>query len=166
MRVLRGLVTVMVTLVIAAPAGTAHAESRSKGDPADDAPASIDLRRVAYGYTDGTVSVKARVPDLGKSGRADLSITRFMVFEAGYVLRIVKHRGSGPKVGLYYYDHFSLERRACTGLGGRWKKPVIALSVPTGCLRGHARRRIRVQLGAQRGSNIDRAPAIRHLERD
>lgn len=144
----------------------AQAAIEVKRDRADDAPARIDIHSVAYEYGSGRVKVTASAPDLGRAGRADLSITRFEIFEAGYVLRIAKRRGNAARVRLYYFDHFDLNRRGCGGTTGRWNDTSIRMTVPTACLTGHASRRIRVQFGTQHRRAIDRAPAVRRLVRD
>ena len=161
----RTLVTTVVALLVCST-GAAHAAVAIRDDATGDAPAAIDIKQAQYSYGDGRVRVVSAVPDLGRYGRAELAISRFEVFEAGYVVRIVKKVGEAPTVRLLYYDHFSLKRRACEGVGGRWRDRSIALRVPVSCLRDHATPRIFVQLSTQRGDRIDRAPAVKRLARD
>jgi hypothetical protein len=167
MRAVKTVSVAVTALLCLTLLGTpAQAATVVKEDRANDAPARIDIRRVTYAYGDGQVKVRARIPQLGRAGKADLSITKFEIFEAGYVLRIAKWRGERARVRLYYFDHFSLNRRRCDGIAGQWNDANIRMTVPTECLTGHARRRIRVQFGIQHRQDIDRAPAVRRLARD
>jgi hypothetical protein len=137
----------------------------TRRDRADDAVARIDIAGARYSYRPARISALARIPDLGRAGDASLSITRFEVFEAGYVLRITKRAGQRPRVRLFFFDHFSLNRRRCNGIRGGWRDRAIRLSVPTRCLRGHARPQVFAQFGISRGRHLDRAPAVRRLSR-
>lgn len=167
MRAVRTLTTLLVTIAglsLAAPL-TAHAETTVRQDRRDDAPARIDVARARYSYGPDRVTVLARIPNLGRRGDASFSFTRFEVFEAGYVVRIVKRAGQAPRVGVYYFDHFGLSRRPCARVSGRWAQDSIRLVAPTPCLQGHARERAFVQFGIRAGRSVDRAPAVRRLSR-
>lgn len=155
---------VVASLLAVTPAATAETEVRK--DRSGDAPAAIDIEEVDYVYGNGRVSVVASIPDLGRSGRADLTVTRFDTFEAGYVLRIVKRSGDPAKIRLYYFDHFDLDRRRCNDLGGKWRGGGLSIGVPVDCLSGHARRSIRTQVTSAKGREYDRAPAVARLARD
>lgn len=155
---------VVMSLLAVTPAATA--ETKVREDRSGDAPAAIDIDEVEYAYGHGRVSVVASIPDLGRSGQADLTVTRFDTFEAGYVLRIVKRSGDPAKVRLYYFDHFDLNRRRCEDLGGKWRAAGLSVSVPGDCLSGHARRSIRTQVTSVKGREYDRAPAVARLARD
>lgn len=161
-RVLVAAVTAMGLTLVGSPA---DAETKVRQDETGDAPAKIDVTRVRYSYGDDRVKAVARIPDLGRRGEAALSISRFEVFEAGYVVRIRKRLGKPARVSLLYFDHFDLHPRECDGLSGAWRDSSIRLSVATSCLRGHARPRIFTQFGIQRGDDVDRAPAVRRLAR-
>jgi hypothetical protein len=143
----------------------AQADTVRRQDATGDAPAVIDIRTADYTHSDRRVSVVAVIPDLGDRGRAALSITRFTIFEAGYVVRIKKRAGSPPRVRLLFFDHFGLEPRECAAVSGRWGEDRIRLSVARACLDGHARNRVFVQFGIVRGDDVDRARAVRRLER-
>ncbi|UMG91331.1 hypothetical protein [Nocardioides sp. TF02-7] len=111
------------------------------------------------------VRVLADVPDLGRRGSAALSISRFSIFEAGHVLRIMKRPGQSPRVRLFYFNHFDLEPRRCRAVSGAWDEDQVRLRVARRCLGDDARERVFVQFGIQRGQSVDRAPAVRRLPR-
>ena len=144
----------------------AYAETKVKPDPSDDAPSGIDITRARYTHGDGRVKVFARVPALRDSGEASLSISRFEIFEAGYVVLIKKRLGEPARVRLYFFNHFDLEKRDCDGVSGRWGETSIRLSVPRSCLEGHATHRVFAQVGVSLGEQVDLAPAARRLARD
>jgi len=156
-------VTALALTLTATPAG---ADTRTRQDPTGDAPAGIDVTRARYTYADGHVRVRATVPELGRRGRAELSISRFEIFEAGYVVRLVKRAGQPPRTRLFFFDHFDLTRRPCDDVTGTWRQGTVRLSVATSCLQGHARRRAFTQVGLVRGGDVDLAPAVRRLARD
>ena len=153
---------VLLVLLVAPPA---RAETVHHRDARGDAPSAIDIRSVDYSHGLQRVRVKADIPDLGSSGSAALSISRFTVFEAGYVIQIKKRAGTSAKARLYYFDHFDLEPRRCSSVSGRWGARQIKLAVARRCLDSHARNRVFVQFGIQRGRTVDRAPAVRRLAR-
>lgn len=161
----RLLIILGVTAALVITALPAHAETVTRRDRANDAAARVDITRARYTYRPARISVLARIPHLGRAGDASLSITRFDVFEAGYVLRITKRVGQPPRVRLFFFDHFSLNRRRCQGSSGAWGSRSIRLSVPTRCLHGHARPNVFAQFGISRGRQLDRAPAVRRLGR-
>lgn len=165
MRAARLAIVMAVVLIATLGASAAHAEPRVRSDRVADAPAAIDVTRVRYSHADHQVRVRARIPDLGAAGVATLAITRFEIFEAGYVVRMVKRLGKPARVRLLYFDHFDLSRRECDGVAGRWNDRSVRLAVPRSCLEGHAKRRVFVQFGIQRGRAVDRAPAVRRLPR-
>lgn len=146
-------------------AAPASAQTATREDPRGDAPRRIDITRVRYTHLSDRVRVAARIPDLGASGRAELLVSKFEVFEAGYVVRISKRSDRKPRVGLLHYDHFDLERRACKGLTGSWESDKIRLKVPRACLKGHAAARVFAQFAITSGESFDEAPAVRRLAR-
>ncbi len=156
----------LISLLLPLTGTPAHAATRVKQDRTGDAPARIDITRATYTYADGRVKVRARIPDLGRYGTAALSISRFEIFEAGYVVRIVKRVGQPARVALFYFDHFDLHRRDCDQVSGNWNDSSIRLAVSTSCLKRHARPRVFVQFGISRAGNSDFAPAVRSLPRD
>ena len=143
----------------------AHAEEVRRTDAHGDAPASIDITNARYTHGKTRVSVVATIPRLGRAGQASLSISRYSIFEAGYVVLVKKRAGEAPRVRLAYFNHFELEPRRCSSLSGKWSNGQIRLGVARSCLKGHIRERVFVQFGGQRGSNVDRAPAVRRLAR-
>lgn len=163
---LRRFVTVMVVAGACLAAPRAHAETKVKPDPSGDGPAAIDITRARYTHGDGRVKVFARVPALGRAGEATLSISRFEIFEAGYVVRLDKRPGEPAEVGLYYFNHFDLEKRDCDDVSGTWGETSIRLSVARSCLEGHAPRRVFAQVGIAKGEQVDFAPAATRLARD
>lgn len=142
----------------------AHAQEVRRNDAHGDAPARIDVWSAKYTHSEARVAVVAKIAALGQAGEASLSISRFTVFEAGYVVLIRKRVGHKPRVRLAYFNHFDLEPRSCSQVNGRWANGRIRLSVARACLRGHAKRKVFVQFGIQRRSKIDRAPAVKRLE--
>lgn len=144
---------------------TANADTDRRQDARGDAPAAIDISIVDYSHGQKRVEVSATIPDLGRRGSASLSISRFNVFEAGYVLQIRKRPGSTPRTRLYYFDHFALKPRECDNVSGKWGTGMITLRVARNCLEGHATNRLFVQFGVQREGSVDRAPAVRRLAR-
>ena len=166
MHAVKSLAAVIAMLSLVLVGSPAVAETVVDKDSVDDAPAWIDITRARYTYNSDRAKVIARIPDLGRAGEAALSITRFEVFEAGYVVRIIKRRGERATVGLYFFDHFDLNKRKCDGVSGTWGDSYVRLSVPTDCLDGHAKRNVFAQFGIQRGQKVDRAPAVRRLARD
>lgn len=157
----------LVAGLVALSSQPASGATRITYDRVGDAPPRIDVVRARYSYGDGHVRVLARIPDLGRSGNAALSISRFDIFEAGYVVRVVKRLGQPPRIGLYYFNHFDLEPRRCPDVTGQWnRQQSIRLSVSTACLEGHARRNVFVQFGIAKRQHVDRAPALRNLARN
>ena len=159
------LVTVIAVLLgslIAPPAGAA---TERRQDARNDAPDAIDISEATYTHGLRQVRVVATIPDLGRRGSAALSISRFTIFEAGYVVEIKKRRGHPARTELYFFNHFDLEPRRCSDAAGRWGADEIRLRVPRRCLDGHRREQLFVQFGIQRGQSVDRAPAVRRLQR-
>ncbi|MGB0101049.1 MAG: hypothetical protein WBP61_12295 [Nocardioides sp.] len=155
---------VVVAMVLGVPA-VASAETVRRDDARGDAPARIDVSRATYTHSQDRVRVVARIPELGRAGKASLSISKFEVFEAGYVVQIKKRAGEPPRTKLLYFNHFDLERRRCADVSGTWKRHRVSLSVARTCLTGHQRRQVFAQFGIQRGSRVDRAPAVKRLDR-
>jgi hypothetical protein len=142
----------------------ASADTATKKDARRDAPAQIDVAKATYTYDTETVSVEARIPGLGRSGDASLSISQFEIFEAGYVGRIQRAPGKAPKVGLFYFDHFNLKKRKCGGVEGTWKAGRIRIAVPVTCLMdGFPADQVFAQFAIAAGKSVDRAPAVKRL---
>ena len=82
-------------LLIVGYAGSvpAHAETRVKSDRLADVPDVIDISGVRYTHGNERIRVTAQIPHLGSAGEAALSISKFEIFEAGYVVSIVKQHG-------------------------------------------------------------------------
>jgi hypothetical protein len=152
------------TLVIAV-AAPAAGETVERDDRQGDAPASIDVVHATYSHTHSRVRVVARLPHLGRGGAADLSISRFEVFELGYVLRITNRPGKPPRTQLLFYNHFDLVPRGCAAIAGTWTRGVIRMSVARTCLAGHAAEDVFAQFAIRHGRNTDRVPAVRRLHR-
>lgn len=156
---------VAVLLAVTAPS-PAHAATVVRDDRSGDAPARIDITAARYSHGDGVVKVLARIPNLGRAGDASLSVSSFDIFEAGYVVRILKRAESRPRVSLLYFDHFDTHRRKCDRVRGRWLDTAIRLSVPVTCLKEHGTRRVFVQFGIVHRGDLDRARPVRNLPRD
>ena len=92
----------------------AHAEDVRRADAHGDAPTSIDITSVRYTHSKTRVSVVGTIPQLGQAGEASPSISRFSIFEAGYVVLVKKRPGEAPRVRLAYFNHFDLEPRRCS----------------------------------------------------
>lgn len=165
----------MIPAVIAAVAlvgglsAPAVADTAVRKDPAGDAPARIDVTKVRYSHLSDRVRVSAKIPKLGKSGTADFLVSKFEIFEAGYVVRIRQPKGKRAQVSLLYFDHFSLKKQKCKGVSGSWGKNVVRLKVPRSCLkkRGHATKELTTQFFISFGSGeqFDEAPAVLSLRR-
>lgn len=154
----------LITALVLAGSGVALADTAIKKDPRGDAPAKIDVTKATYTYDSQTVSVDARIPALGNRGDAALSISQFAIFEAGYIGRIQREPGSAPKVGLFYFDHFTTKKQKCDGITATWRKGHITIDVPVTCLvNGFPSAQVFVQFGIVSGNGLDRAPAIRRL---
>ena len=83
-------------------------------------------------------------------------------------MRIRQHRNKPAQVSLLYFDHFSLKKRACTGISGSWGPEVVRLKVPRSCLKGHAAKRVFAQFVISfgvGGEQFDEAPAVKRLRR-
>lgn len=158
-----GLLSVLLGTLLPAP--SAHADSERRRDARNDAPDVIDIWSATYTHSERRVSVEAVIPELGREGSASLSVTQYTTFEAGYVVQISKRADQRARVGLYYFNHFDLEPRRCSEVSGTWGKGRIRLAVPLRCLRDDAGQHVFVQFGIQRGESIDRAAAVRQLER-
>ena len=102
-------------LLVGGVAAPASAQTVDRNDPAGDAPARIDITKVRYTHESDRVRVSAKIPDLGKSGTADFLVSRYEIFEAGYVVRIRQHRDQPAKVSLLYFDHFRPEEAHLQG---------------------------------------------------
>lgn len=154
----------LLTGGLAVPAG---AQTVVRPDPRGDAPDRIDVTRAAYAHGEHRVRVIARTPELGKAGTADLLISRFEIFEAGYVVRIRQRRDRPARLSLLHFDHFDLLPVACEGLSGAWGPRRIRLSVPRSCLTGHATNRVFAQLFVAFGSGeqFDEVRAVKRLRR-
>jgi hypothetical protein len=156
------LVAAAALVLTAAPA---HAQTVERTDRRGDAPASIDVARATYTHGAETISVVARVPRLGDRGTAALSLSKFEIFEAGYVVRIRKRPGREPRVRLFFFNHFDLEPRTCSAVSGSWGPRRVTLSVARSCLVDHAQDTMFAQLGLRRGADVDFAPAVKRLRR-
>lgn len=166
MRTMKSALVVILGVLLAATLVTpARADTVHRTDAKDDARPVIDIHGVDYSHDRRRVRAIADIPDLGRSGSASLSITRFTIFEAGYVIQIRKRSGLAARVRLYYFNHFDLEPRRCAAVSGRWGQDQIKLGVARRCLDGHIRNRLFVQFGIKRGESVDRAPAVRRIER-
>ncbi|WP_243056262.1 hypothetical protein [Nocardioides sp. SR21] len=143
----------------------ASAETVRRDDSRNDAPARIDVSRATYTHAQEQVRVVARIPNLGRGGTAALSISRFEIFEAGFVVEIKKRAGKPPRTRLFFFNHFDLEPRRCDAVTGTWGRRRVSLSVDRACLDGHARERVFTQFGIQSGAHVDRAPAVKRLRR-
>ncbi|GAA3530035.1 hypothetical protein AFL01nite_00400 [Aeromicrobium flavum] len=152
---------------LAAPAA---ADSATRRDPSGDAPARIDITKVRYSHLSDRVRVSAKIPELGRSGTAELTVSQYEIFEAGYIVRIRKHRGEKARVALLYFDHFDVKKQKCRGVSGTWGEQVIRLKVPRSCLkkRGHATEELTLQLFTSfgtTGEQVDEAPQATSLPR-
>ncbi|MBA2952774.1 hypothetical protein GON03_22375 [Nocardioides sp. MAH-18] len=154
-----------VAAALVATAAPSSADTVRRKDPLGDAPASIDIASATYTHADQHLRVVARIPDLGSRGTAALSLSKFGIFEAGYVVQIRKRPGQPPRTRLLFFDHFDLRPRACDDLTGTWRRQTVTLAVARSCLTGHAQRRMFAQFGIQRGVEVDRAPAVTRLRR-
>ncbi|WP_370614319.1 hypothetical protein [Mumia sp. Pv 4-285] len=161
------VVTVSCAAALALSSAPASAEERSRTDRAGDAPARIDLTHVSYRHTEARVSARIRVPDLGRRGRASLAVSRFGIFEAGYVAVVRKKPGRPATTRLLFFDHFDTTPRQCDGLRGSWKRATgtVSISVPRACLDGHRTRKVYVAARTMRGSSFDDARPVRRLAR-
>ena len=155
----------LATLGLVASGTTASAETVRRTDPRGDAPAGIDLTRVSYTHETQRLKVVAVLPRLGDAGVATLSLSRFEVFEAGYVVEIRKRAGHEPRTRLLFFDHFDTEPRACDDVAGTWGDRRVTLSVARSCLTGQARPRMLAEFTIQRGAEADHAPAVTRLRR-
>ena len=162
----RRMATTALVLGLCLSSGVAAAETVVRVDKTGDAPRGIDIDSARYSYAGGEVAVTARVQDLQRMGSASLSITRFEVFEAGYIVRIVKKRGRPAQTALLYFDHFDATERTCDGVRGRWGRSRIRLVVPTECLRDHRTSSLFVQFGISDAGRVDHAPAVVRLQSD
>jgi len=151
--------------MLAAGTTAAAAETVGRDDRRHDAPARIDVTHATYTHSQNRVRVVARVPRLGRTGTAALSISRFEIFEAGYVVQIKKRAGEPPRARLFFFNHFDLEPRRCANVSGTWGDHKVTLSVARSCLTDHAGERVFAQFGIQDGDQVDRAPAVRRLDR-
>jgi len=165
MRVRELIGIVATTALVVAVAAPARGETVERDDRRGDAPASIDVVHATYSHTHSRVRVVARLPHLGRGGVADLSISRFEVFELGYVLRITNRPGEPPRTQLLFFNHFDLAPRRCTAIAGSWTRGVIRMSVARTCLVGHAEQDVFAQFGIRHGRNLDRVSAVRRLHR-
>lgn len=158
------LAPAVALLLTAGTLSPAAAEVVRRTDAAGDAPAAIDVTRARYAH-DSHVRVKVAVPDLGRRGAASLAVSRFTVFEAGYVATISKPRGRPARLRLEFFDHFDLEPRSCPGLAGRWGRTRVTLAVPRSCLEGHRTPHVFAQVSLTRDDALDRVPPVRRLRR-
>lgn len=158
--------TVLAAVVALFPS-SASAETAVKRDQRNDAPAGIDITRVAYAYSDQRVAATVRVPELGATGRMGLSISRFEVFEAGYIAVVRRTADGTVSARLLYFDHFDTTPRPCD-VDGTWSRAagVITVSVPVSCLRRHRTEQIYTSARTLRGERFDDAPAVPRLSRN
>ena len=160
-----GFATVLTAVLALLPA-SASAETVVRRDARNDAPAGIDITRVAYAYSARRVAATVRVPELARTGRMGLSISRFEVFEAGYIAVVRRTSDGTVSARLLYYDHFDTTPRPCD-VEGSWSRAAgaITVGVPVSCLRRHRTEQIYTSARTLRGERIDDAPAVRRLSR-
>lgn len=166
MKVRLAAVGSLLGLAVAGLPSTVNADSVGRVDARNDAPAGIDITRVEYRHHAHRVSARVRVPDLARTGRVSLAISKFDVFEAGYVA-VVRRRSDGTvSRRLTYFNHFDTTPRSCR-VRGTWDRSdgVVTVSVPRRCLDGHRRERIYTAARALRGGVFDDAPSVRRLQR-
>lgn len=158
----------VVALVAGGAAPSASGATARVRDAAGDAPASYDVRGVRYSHSAARVVGVARVPGLGDRGKAQLSVTDFTVFEAGYVGQVVQRPGAAPRVRLFYFDHVDLLPRACAGITGSWGEGRVSISIPKSCMEQGVEQadRVFVQVAVGRGGDFDLAPAVRRIRQD
>lgn len=159
------LTAVLAAVLVLLPSN-AGAATATRSDSRNDAPARIDIARVQYRHGVHRVSTKVRIPELGRTGRVSLAISRFEIFEAGYVA-IVRRRGDGSlSRRLMYFDHFDTTPRRCD-VSGSWSLALglVTVSLPRNCLEGHRTNRLYVAARSIRGERFDDAPAVRRLRR-
>ena len=156
---------VLAAVLVLLPA-TAVADSAARRDSRNDAPARIDVTRVLYQHRVHRVSTRVRIPELGRTGRVALAISRFDIFEAGYVASVRRRSDGSVSRRLGYFDHFETTPRRCD-VGGSWNRArgVVTVTVPRDCLKGHRTPRLYVAARSLHGNSFDDAPAVRRLGR-
>ncbi|QCW52118.1 hypothetical protein FE634_19920 [Nocardioides dongxiaopingii] len=157
--------SIALVLLTATVVPTASGATARLKDDQGDAPAAYDVTAVRYVHSASRVVAVARVPGLGDRGRAQLSVTHFTTFEAGWVGQISKRPGAAARVRLFFFDHVDLNPRPCSGLEGSWGEGRIRISIPKDCMEGDVQdaNRLFSQFAAGRGNDFDLAPAVRRL---
>ena len=155
-------------MTIGGPLPRADGAIARVADPLNDAPPQYDVTGVRYEHSSARVSAVARLPELGRRGKAQLAITHFTVFEAGYIGQLSKRPGAAPRVQLFYFDHFDSSPRKCPGIEGTWGEGRIQIFVPKACMGQEVQQaeRVFVQFTAGIGGEFDSAPAVRRLQED
>lgn len=106
------------------------------------------------------------MPHLDGPARASLAISKFTIFEAGYVAIVRKTASGEVSKRLFYFNHFELVPRKCK-VSGSWNERAssVRIAVPRKCLKHHKKNRLYVAARTIRGKKFDDAPAVRRLER-
>ena len=159
-------VCVAAACTLALVPGSASAATALRSDRRGDAPKSIDITRTTYRHAPARVSVKIRARALDGPGRAELAISKFTIFEAGYVARVKKKANGRVSKRLFYFNHFRLVPRSCK-VSGVWneRRSTVRISVPRRCLKHHRKNRLYVAAMTVHGKKFDKARAVRRLKR-
>lgn len=158
--------TLLITAILSVLPASAAADTATRRDPRGDAPAGIDIVRSHYRHAVRSVSARVYLPALSDTGSVSLAISRFDVFEAGYVA-VVRRRADGTvSRRLLYFDHFDYLPRRCD-VGGRWNRDtgVVTVKVPRRCLDDHRRPRLYLGARAYKRNRVDVAPPVLRLRR-
>lgn len=163
------LSTVAGALLVAGVAAPAHADLATKGDPRGDAPARLDIASVTYRNTTPEVSVRMRVPELTRAGRAEFYITTTGGTDVAYVALVSTHPNGAIRKRFVERGNFGDTNLNCE-FNARWdaSRNSIQISVPRRCIpnAGAGAHYLRADMSAFNTAERDYAPVAQHLARD
>ena len=142
-----------------------EADVVTKSDPADDAPAHLDIRKVTYQNRPKVVGFTFRVPDLERRGRA-MAVVGQPNSDVGYVARL-RIDEDGELVKRFFYSTVASMHPAKCDFTARWSaaRGTIRVVVPQSCLKEINDSKRYYMSGRTGGANGDWAAPARHLER-
>lgn len=161
--------TAIGALLAGGMAAPAHADVATKGDPRGDAPARLDIASVTYRNTTPIVSVRIRVPELTRAGRAEFYITTTGGTDVAYIALVSANPNGTLRKRFVERGNFGDTNLKCE-FKARWdvSRSSIHIAVPRRCIpnAGAGAHYMRADMSAFDTGERDYAPVAQHLARD
>ncbi len=149
-------------------ANPAQADVASKKDPIGDAPARLDIASVTYRNTTPRATVRVRVPELSRAGRAEFYVTVPRT-DVSYVA-ITSIRSDATLRKRFVVRGNLGDRQLKCSFSARWNvsKNFVYMAVPRSCIpnAGDGQHYMRAIMSAFGTDDLDYAPPAQHLARD